>query len=78
MTSGEAFAVGHQAQARQAHGCSGREPREWLKHAYQVRQLVKYFVDLLAVHEPNVRLSHEAPHLLPDVILIYLGSQMRT
>lgn len=46
--------------------------RGWLGLAYQVRQLVQHFVDLLAVHKPDVGLPHEAPHLLPDVVLVDL------
>ena len=55
-----------------------KEPEEWLRRAHQVGQLVKDFIDLLTVHKPNMGLSHQAPHLLPDVILIYLESQNRT
>lgn len=34
------------------------EPQGWPSSAYQVCQLIKYFIDLLAVHKPNMGLSH--------------------
>lgn len=77
MTYREACALGDKAQAWEATSAVGREPREQPGYAYQVSQLIKHFIDLLAVHKPNMRLSHQAPHLLPDVILIYLESQNR-
>lgn len=40
--------------------------------AHQVGQLIEHLIDLLAVHKPNVGLSHQAPHFLPDVILVHL------
>ena len=63
--------------SREAEECNGREPKGWPRCAHQVCQLVKHFVDLLAVHKPNMGLSHQAPHLLPDIILIHLESQNR-
>lgn len=75
MTRGEASALGDEVPAREATSAVGGEPRGRRRHAYQVCQLIKHFIDLLAVHKPNMGLSHQAPHLLPDVILIYLESQ---
>lgn len=58
MTHGEASALGHKAQAWEADKCSEREPKVQPRYTYQVRQLIKHFIDLLAVHKPNVGLSH--------------------
>lgn len=55
----EASALGLKAQAWEADKCSGGEPKGWPRDtAYQVCQLIKHFIDLLAVHKPNMGLSH--------------------
>ena len=58
MTCGEASALGDKAQAWEATSAVGGEPRGWPKYAYQVHQLIKHFIDLLAVHKPNMGLAH--------------------
>lgn len=43
--------------------------------ANHVGQFVQNLVDLLAVCEADVGLSHQAPHLLPDVVFVQLNKQ---
>lgn len=42
---------------------------------HHVGQFVQYLIDLLAVCEANVRLPHQTPHFLPDVIFVQLNKQ---
>lgn len=44
---------------------------------HHVGQFVQYLIDLLAVCEANVRLPHQTPHFLPDVIFVQLNKQDR-
>lgn len=43
-----------------------------IPNIHHVCQFVQDFVDLLAVREADVRLAHQTPHLLSDVIFIHL------
>lgn len=41
-------------------------------NAYHLGQFVQQLINLLAVGKADVRLAHQAPHFLPDVIFVHL------